>query len=515
MKKVISLLCVLLLLGSSLAVADAASILASPTTIQHSDTVIPGETYSGTAYYISAGEGDDNNDGLSPETAVASVCMIYNLNLQPGDAVFFKRGDIWRLIPGGANPFISCAEGVTYSAYGEGEKPAFYGSPENGAGAEKWTLYSEDDGKIWKYHRDMPDVGGIIASADGEEWTFTRAYGWWNGTGYDSVELNLNPDYRMDDFIIYGWEVLPAPGAALSNHEFKSEIDYTGCDYPIARYDLCKQGPLYLRCDEGNPGEIFTSLEFMTKELHEGEGGWFGMINCAENVVIDNLAVKYYADAAIRADPSQNGIIVQNCEVAYGGNCIHAFIGPEPTREFMLTGDGIYGMAKNAVVQNNYVHDIDGAGITFETYPEIGDTDAGTYTAQGNLIERCGAGVQLNDGNGLLHFDEIRILDNTILDTAGGWTHNCLSDVSSICIGGWGEVLAEKVHVAGNLLSGSRMYLLLLWNDDVQLSGNRYEADHAFLCIPPQGWRIIRDTNEMKRFVSERGEASPVVAVME
>lgn len=491
------------------------TILFSPTIIQHSDTFIPGETYSGTAYYFSASEGDDLNDGLSPDTALASVCMIYSLNLHPGDAVFFKRGDIWRLIPGGPDPIISCVEGVTYSAYGEGAKPAFYGSPENGTGAEKWELVSEVEGKIWKFYRDMPDVGGIIVSADEVESTFTRAYGWWNGTEYEGVELNLNPNYKMDEFITYGWEVLSAPDAVMANHEFKSEIDYTGCEYSIRRYELCKQGPLYLRCDEGNPGELFTSLEFMTKELRESEGGWFGMINCAENVVVDNLAVKYYSDAAIRAEPGQNGIIVQNCEISYGGNCIHEFIGPEPTRDFMLSGDGIYGMAKNAVVRSNYVHDVDGGGITFETYTESEDADVGTYTAQGNLVERCGGGIQLNDGNAMLHFDEIDILDNIIIDMGGGWTHNCLGDISSICIGGWGEVLAEKINVIGNYLSGSRMYLLLLWNENVQLSGNEYYADNAFLCIPPQGWRIIRDADEMKMFVIERGETDPVVAMID
>lgn len=53
-----------------------------------------------------------------------------NGRLKSGDAVFFERGGLWR-------GYLDCAEGVTYSAYGQGEKPRIYGSPENGADPNK------------------------------------------------------------------------------------------------------------------------------------------------------------------------------------------------------------------------------------------------------------------------------------------------------------------------------------------------------------------------------------------
>lgn len=40
------------------------------------------------------------------------------------------------------------AENIVFSAYGTGDKPAFYGSPENGAGTEKWSLKPGTDKKI-------------------------------------------------------------------------------------------------------------------------------------------------------------------------------------------------------------------------------------------------------------------------------------------------------------------------------------------------------------------------------
>ena len=61
---------------------------------------------------------------------------------KPGDVVYFQRGDIWR------GTVLFCREGVTYSAYGEGEKPIITSSPENGAGAEKWQLVYEDENGV-------------------------------------------------------------------------------------------------------------------------------------------------------------------------------------------------------------------------------------------------------------------------------------------------------------------------------------------------------------------------------
>ena len=47
-------------------------ILNSETEIVHSATYVPGETYTGTAYYV-YNDGDDNNDGLTPETAWQTI----------------------------------------------------------------------------------------------------------------------------------------------------------------------------------------------------------------------------------------------------------------------------------------------------------------------------------------------------------------------------------------------------------------------------------------------------------
>ena len=54
------------------AVERREAIVNTSTEIVWSETFTPGETYAGTAYYVS-NQGDDRNDGLSPETAWATL----------------------------------------------------------------------------------------------------------------------------------------------------------------------------------------------------------------------------------------------------------------------------------------------------------------------------------------------------------------------------------------------------------------------------------------------------------
>lgn len=92
---------------------------------------------TGTCYYVSP-DGDDANDGLSPDTPWKTAAKVNESELSEGDGVLFRRGDLWH-----GDMIVSYREGITYAAYGTGAKPAFYASPENGSGAEKWTLSME------------------------------------------------------------------------------------------------------------------------------------------------------------------------------------------------------------------------------------------------------------------------------------------------------------------------------------------------------------------------------------
>ena len=95
----------------------------------------------GTKYYVS-NAGDDSNDGITPDTAWKTLAKVSSAKLNEGDGVFFKRGDLFR-------GYIQTAPGVTYAAYGEGEKPKFYSWKENLADPSLWELYDKEH-NIWK-----------------------------------------------------------------------------------------------------------------------------------------------------------------------------------------------------------------------------------------------------------------------------------------------------------------------------------------------------------------------------
>lgn len=93
-------------------------------------------------WYVS-NTGSDVSDGSSPETAWQTLEAVNMADLAPGDAVLFRRGDLWRgqLLPKSGEENAP----ITYGAYGEGEKPRLLGSVERNA-EEDWHLLQEN---IW------------------------------------------------------------------------------------------------------------------------------------------------------------------------------------------------------------------------------------------------------------------------------------------------------------------------------------------------------------------------------
>lgn len=77
-------------------------------------------------FYVDSGAGDDAKMGDTPGHAWASLARVNRAELEPGDTVRFKRGGTWR---GTLRPHSGeVGAPVTYTAYGDGEKPLLLGS---------------------------------------------------------------------------------------------------------------------------------------------------------------------------------------------------------------------------------------------------------------------------------------------------------------------------------------------------------------------------------------------------
>ena len=197
---------------------------------------------SGIKYYISSSEGDDSNDGLSPETALKTIDGMNKILPTEGDAILFKRGDTFRF-----SKEIFTYNTFTYGAYGEGPKPKIYGSPENYAQNNSWKKHKEN---VWKIAFNYPEACGLVLN-----------HSELVGIKKESVEeLNNNGNYY---------------------HDVKGEV-------------------FYMYCDKGNPSSVYNDIEIMpTITLFEA-------MHDSKNIVIDNLCLKYTAGFAIHAVDAEN-----------------------------------------------------------------------------------------------------------------------------------------------------------------------------------------------------------------
>ncbi|MDR2504797.1 MAG: SH3 domain-containing protein [Oscillospiraceae bacterium] len=468
-----------------------AKILGSPTSVD----------VAGTKYYVS-NSGDDGNDGLSPETAWRTLDKVNGAatygwadndsrwnnphfaefqwayehkkerpRLKRGDGVFFERGGLWR-------GTLQAVAGVTYSAYGEGEKPRIYGSPENGAGAEKWSIASGTE-NVWVFYKDLQDCGGILLN--GGETAAKQTALWYNREYYSADERswptaeelpNLNP------FSIY----------ELDDMSFFNDIRYVN-DF----VEYGESGKLYMRCDQGNPGEVFNSIEFIT-----GSDDWgAGVIRAADGCIIDNISIGFCGSGIC----IENDTTVQNCEISWVGGIVGGYnatgLGLDAAFAIIRSGDSLTINGSNNRAIGNYIHHAPSYAITIETY-FMGDEVGSEYDRMirenclvgGNLIEYCNGGVLAVCWNAYGRnlyaplFRGIRIENNMIHGVGyGGWNDLPINetdpyyDFADVCVRL--NPGCENVTVTDNVLYATRPEATLLSlgfsngeTDTMSFSGN-------------------------------------------
>jgi len=71
-------------------------------------------------------------------------------------------------------------------------------------------------------------------------------------------------------------------------------------------------GRIYLRCDSGNPGKVYDSIEFTSKPYGNPELKSSFILQVGQNCIIDNLCLMY-CQAGISIGGNYTD---QNCEVS-------------------------------------------------------------------------------------------------------------------------------------------------------------------------------------------------------
>lgn len=343
----------------------------------------------GRIWYVSP-NGDDKNDGLSPEKAKKTLGHIgaEDGKLKAGDVVLFERGGEWR------GQKLWTKPGVTYSAYGEGAKPILNRSPLNGADASLWTL-ADGTSNIWKYNGNIMDCGTLVI----------------NGGEY--LAFKHTPTFIGGKYFVKNSSTEFNPKTHLTKNLDFVQLDYTkvGTTPSIEQTDC--YGTLYLRSDNGNPGEIFDSVEFAVRDH---------AIVCMSGVTIDNLDIRNTGAHGISSGNCPN-LTVRNCVFEHIGGGIQGYSNGFPT----LFGNAveIWGSSENFNVYNNYINQVYDAAITNQ-YKSAEDGEIAFKNSRffGNVIKNTKYPIELfltkNSKDNTYSIENMTIENNFFLDIGKG-----------------------------------------------------------------------------------------------
>ncbi len=225
---------------------------------------------AGQCYYVSA-DGDDSNDGKSPERAWKSVNKVSNFDgYKSGDGILFKRGDTFRF------EHFEMHSNLTYSAYGEGKKPVLIASID-ASGKDKWEetkypniyAFKEKIPGERKNIADVRDIGNICID---------------NGKCYGIKVQETKQGKRHNIGKVFNGleEYLTTDG------KFEGECDL---DHDLEYFHNWDTDTLYFYSSKGNPGERFKSIELAARGRGIQVGEWVETEHHGPRRSVENLHV--------------------------------------------------------------------------------------------------------------------------------------------------------------------------------------------------------------------------------
>ena len=388
--------------------------------LQKIKTARPDLNIVGTSYYVS-NEGDDNADGLSPETAWKTIERVNQSvnSYKRGDAVLFRSGDTFR------GSIELC--GITYSSYGEGEKPHLYASPFNAAEVD-WkyegdNIYSITWGRACPLEKltraELCDVGNII---------FNHGKA---GCGYKKW-------YRI-------------------GIDLEFDLDF---------YHCLEEGKIYLKSDKGAPGERFDSIE-----LCPHFAVFHGLSPACDGATLDGLIIKYSGSygVSICGGPARD-ILVKNCEFEWIGGSIMT---PDLA---VLFGNAfeIWGTGKDVLIENCYFNQTYDAAVTPQWHGVNGEkAPTENFVVRGCLFERNTYDLeyfitQRTSDTDRSHFPDTKVMfknilfENNICRLNGyGFGSRRTDRTSAACIKGWKHQNKAENFVFRNNIFDRSDYLLI------------------------------------------------------
>lgn len=312
-------------------------------------------------YYVSQ-NGDDSNDGLSPEKAIKSFKRIAQLTLSEGDAILLERGSVFRQ----EEMLWIRSDDVCLGAYGEGEKPLVYGSVKNYADPTLWQKTEEENVWVTKVPIGVKAVGGVFFNQ-------TESIGVWKFT----------------------------------KEELKEEGDF---------YNDNEVGLLYLYYNE-NPGECFNNIEISTTNASI-------RASYIKGLYAENINFQYFTFGAFHLGEVSD-IYVTNCVVGWCGGGLFSANREKNTHCRYGNAFQVWYLAENINVNNCWFYQIFDAAVTFQGFGEK-NANFVNIAFQDNLIEYCSMNIEFWAGNAgvdrhLANIENILYKGNLIRFSGYGW----------------------------------------------------------------------------------------------
>lgn len=401
------------------------------------------------ATYYLANTGSDNADGKTPTTAWQTINKINTIKLVEGDIVLFKRGDVFR---GEINSNKS-PKNITFSAFGEGDRPVIAGSVQIGnwqqsaRNAAIWetNLTTEPqqlfaNGKLMTIAR-FPNVDSplqrnwlkVKANAGNNAFTDTALLGkpakYWQGA-----------TLRIRD---YSWTYKVLPITAFDAATGK--ITATGLGNQLPEWGYFLEGKLE---ELDVPNEWF--YDTTTKKLYfyppanqnpnqmliEGSIFAIGLTiaNYEDNSKVEHLVFRHFTDKSLHINNSAN-VSVRDCHFELNTVGLSVW----NTQNVLISGNTFnYNLMQSIVLQASSSFNVDNAviekNIILNTgmFAGYGRRSSGTYqglgisvfgkafTVKENVIKNTShAGIDLKDSGQHLIENNV-VLDSLLLLNDGG-----------------------------------------------------------------------------------------------
>ncbi|MBR5528243.1 MAG: S-layer homology domain-containing protein [Clostridia bacterium] len=381
-----------------------------------------GDKMTGFTYYISEKNGNDENDGRSPEKAFKTIAGL-NAKLKfpkKGTSILFERGGIYR-------GQVNMLQGCIYGSYGEGEKPIITASARNYADASLWKETNVKN--VYELTEKVANAGVVV---------FDHAP--YDHGNYDAL-------YGKNRY--YGRHI-----SSYSN--LASDLEFFPTDDTV-----------YLYSASGNPGTRFTSIEIGPKaNVLSGSG---------TDVIVDNLSVRYTGAHGVGVTYGKN-LTVTNCEFCWiGGSQMSSYINGGGSYGNAVQ---IYGSCDGYYVKNNWMYQIYDTAVTHQGI----DYTMNNIEYSGNLMEYVHWGIEcwITKQNKNPETNNYIAKYNVLRNIGYGWGSIVSNRQSSARLYSFTTVQAKNSNLRAeyNILDRSAGYLIDIDKNSCEEFSNNIYVQH-------------------------------------